>query len=396
MSTLYFTRLRARFIHDEHGSAMTEFTIFLPFFVMTFVAILQLWAIEDLAVRGKANGYAKAMGHHTQIQTGLTPNWQMSPISGSINAMNYHVNTSSGTDLAADALLEIPVAQGHLAESFTRVILAGFPTDTANTMMEGTPVVYKPPPAHLYSHVGGPGLAFGRPMTPDRMIVEQWETEPWSNPQVTFTNALFSDHFNPGALAGSGSKAWYDGVINNALSAGGLRPAVAAGMRYGVTSDGYFDETTSLLGLDYTVQSATHVAAPTRPTMRWISTAVVRAYLTQDEAYDDYILKFAMTPATSAGTPDTSDFDECQAELQGLSSGGISSGTIEGFRTLCEGMESGNICSNGASYDSSGGRNPFEAFTRIFDNAKAILGTSAIPTQESTGRYGDNGRPLGL
>lgn len=381
--------LSSTFLRDERGAALTEFTIFLPVFVLTFVAIMQLWAIEDLGVRGKANGYAKAMAHHTRIQTTLNPiSWQMSPISGMGNALYYHQRTSSGTDLAADILLETPVGQGHLGESYTRVLLAGPPSDTADTMMRGTPIVYTPPPAKLYSRVGGGGIAIGPALTPDRArpVITQFGVQPWMNPETNFTNHLFSDHFDPGQLAGSGGQPWYSGFINNALSAGGLRPAVAAGMRYGVTSEGYHDETTSILGRSYTVQSATHVTAPTRPTSRYISTAVVRAFLTQDEAYDEHILKFAMSPALAADSPDAAAFQECADTYSSLSIDNV-------LDVLSGDFTGGNPCQNGASYS---GANPFEAFIRIFDNAKAVLGTSNIPTGTSSGHYGNNPRPLGL
>lgn len=333
---------------SEDGAAMTEFVITLPVFVMSFVGILHLYGIQDLAIQGNSTAYARGIQHFKDIQTDWLPfDWVVSPIPGAARAVVYHSGTSSGRDIAADLVFDsVPVGAGHMMESYSRVLLAGPPSDTAKTM--------KIEPAKLHMTVPS--------------VTAEIETD-FGN-EVKFTNDLNSDLLNMSGM--SGSQGWM-GFANGFLDTVGARPALAAGLRYGV-AEGKFDESMTFMKRDWNVQTYQHFAAPTRPTSKWLSYAVVRMYLASDEAYDHKMLAFEMDLSTSA---DTQDSEDCMNQMEGITSGSFGFSEAQDAMGLLKDIRGGGAC-GGASASSAGGA-ALGFFTNILGNATGFFGGS-VPT----------------
>lgn len=346
----FFRRLRVW--DNEDGATMTEFVITLPIFVMSFVGILHLHGIQDLAIQGQSTAYARGMEHFKEIQTDWIPfDWVIHPVLGAGRAVVYHSETSSGRDLAADAVFDsVPIGAGHMMESYSRALLAGPPSDTAQTM--------EIEPAKLHMSVPS--------------VTSEIETD-FGN-QVTFTNDWNSDLVN---LGGFDNGQGWTGFVNGFLDTAGARPALAAGLRYGV-AEGKFDETRSFMGRDWKVETYQHIAAPTRPTSKWISFAVARLYLADDEAYNHKMLAFEMDLSTSADTGDTED---CMSQMEGITSGSFGLSDAMDSMDLLRDIRGGGAC-GGANASSAGG-NVLDFFNNVIGNAGEFF-EGPVPTNPAS------------
>lgn len=359
--------------HDERGTSITEFVITLPVFVLSFVAILHLHGISELAAQGKATAYARALDDFKTIQTSYLPfDWSVNAVTAGGRAGIWHnrVSASHDRDRAADLVLDpVPIAAGHMAESYSRILLSGPPSKTAET------VGLKPPMAHRTMNA-----LMNTPSKSPITGLERYGTRMSGTAGSVFAKDLNDDLVNISGL--SGQKGWM-GFMNGIVSTAGARPAFAAGMRYGVT-EGEFDEAQTFMRKTWQIQESTHIAAPTRPTSKWISTAIIRSYLSTDVAYNESILAFQMDVNTS--DPAAQSATDCQSTLEGINITSVSS--LKNAKDVLGDIEGGDPCGTGAA--GSGINDIFGFFTGPLSNAASFFG-GPVPSSSSSGEVPGGG-----
>ena len=359
------------FHHDLNATAMTEFVIAAPIFVFMFSAILRLYRFEELAVQGEGAAFALALQDFNDIQSAFNPiDDNVSPQIAAVGSGLYHRDTSivRERDLALDLLYDVapyaPVAGmgGTLAEQRSRLLLAG----SVNSVADDVEL----DPAMLFSNV--------------RALTNNMPIEPSAaGTDTVLTNDLLDDGFSFSSM-GNFNGGNPMSFVNSALSSAGARPAIAAGIRYGVSKGKFDEESEEFLGRTWRVQSYSHIIAPPRPTSKWITRGIVHAYLAQDDwkNYNDTIPKFAMTPDLDSTTPEAQDASNqasaCQSMVDSLDLGSISSrddanAAIDQINNdpNCQGM-------------SSGSTDFISGLKNLFDNAGELLGApdSLLPSRD--------------
>ncbi len=347
------------FHHDEVGSTLTELVIVLPIFVFMFSGILRVYKYEDLSVQAHATSYAQAMDQHSSIQKDIVPGWSISPATGAGNAELWHWGAHGGFDVAADTVLAAPIAFGHMAEMRSRLLPAGSESElTEDAQLD---------PRKLFVNV--------QDLANEYMPESTREDFGHGADHTGFTNALMNDQLDLGAI-GSFDGSNPAAALNSLMDIAGARPALAAGMRYGITR-GKVDMThPTWLGREFTTQTATHGAAPPRPTSRFITFGVVRLTLAKNEAYNKDILAFE-TRFNTTSSSEESVASDCidQMDAETINKGNITD-KIGMIRTLSNGGGCAGSSSNAGSF--------FNFFTNIMGNAAEIIGGPA-PTRTSTG-----------
>lgn len=355
---------------NERGTAITEFVITLPVFVFMFVAILHLHGISEMGAQGKAAAYSKALEDFREMQTTYVPfDWSVTPITGGGRAALWHnrVSASHPRDRVADLVLDpVPVAGGHMLESWSRIALSGPPSWAAETVELKQPLAFKT----MNGLMNGP---------PSESEVRGGERIGYEYGPSVFAIDLMDDLAGP--PGSNGQKSWM-GFMNQALNVGGIRPAIAAGMRYGVV-EGEYDKTLPWMTRSYTVQQDTHIAAPTRPTSKWISLAIIRMYLANDHAYDHSMLAFEMT--VNASDPAAKAAQDCQDKLSNIDVFSVS-GVMDSIDVF-KGIRDGDPCGTGS--DMLGGGNPLAFITGPLSTAATFFG-GPVPTQTTTGTVGQS------
>lgn len=355
------------FHRDERGTTITEFVITLPVFIICFIGILNLYKIEDLAVQAKSASYANALEDHRQMQSSYFPfDWSISPITGGPRAGIWHnrVSASSPRDRAADLVLDpLPVAAGHMFESWSRIAVSGPPNWAADTVGLKQPVAWKT--------MGG--------LMSDRQsdMPYDFHSQPERQGHGYDTPSAFAVDLNDDLVGGpgpSGANGWMS-FMNQVLNVGGVRPAIGAGMRYGVV-EGEHESSHSWMRQTYTVKDDTHFVAPPRPTSKWISLALVRLRLGADQSYDNDILAFEMD--VNASNPEAQAASDCQAQLDS-----IDPTDLGAIGDTLDNLSDGDPCGTGGNM--LGGNNPLQWFTDMIGNAASFFGTSAVPTSPTTG-----------
>ena len=344
---------------DEAATTLTELVIILPIFVFMFSGILRIYKYEDLSVQAHASSYAQAMDQHANLQQAFVPDWSISPLTAAGNAALWHNGTHGGMDRAADLVVDAPIGLGHMTESRTKLLLAGSEADIVEDAQLD--------PEKLFYTV--------QDLAQEYMPEDTRNKFGFGPDHTGFTNALMNDRLDLGAVqdfdAGSPGAA-----LNSLMDIAGARPALAAGMRYGITR-GKVDMThESWLGREFLTQTATHGAAPPRPTSRFITFGVVRMTLATNEAYDNDILAFETRFNTSSSSEESVASD-CVDQFSGESvneSGVLDQ--LDMFQDLANGTGCAGSTSNAGSF--------FDFFTNTMGNAAEIIG-GPVPTSSTTG-----------
>ncbi len=356
-----------RFHDDVHGTAMTEFVIAAPIFVFMFSAILRLYRFEELAVQSRGNAYAQSLQSFHEGQSSLNPiSARMSPIPAAIAAASYHYGTSSGMDMVADGVYDtIPIAGGLFLEQRSRLLLAG----TVNSVAEDVEL----DPKMLYMNIRG--LTNNMPIDPEAM-----------GRDTIMTNELLGDQVT---LSGMGSVSGPLSAANAFLTAAGARPAVGAGIRYGVTEGKWDEESEPFLGQTWRTQSWSHHAMPSRPTSKWITIGLVHAYLGDNkwDTYNSHIPRFEMT-VRNGNDPKVQQASDCQAELDSF--GPLDNLSKDEAKEISNTLQNSPNCSGLA-----GGSTDFiSGLMDKFNNAAEILQApdSLLPSRGENMSTGNHGR----
>ncbi len=362
MSQTNDTRFPAmlRALHrDQAGSTLTELVIVLPIFVFMFSGILRVYKHEDLSVQAYATSYAQAMDQHSSLQKAFVPDWSISPVTGAANAGLWHSGAHGGFDLAADVAVDAPIGLGHMTEMRTKLLAAGSESEVTNdAQLE---------PAKLFLSV--------QAMANEYMPEATRSKFGHGADHTGFTNALMNDRLDLGAV-GSFDGGSPGAALNSLMDIAGARPALAAGMRYGITR-GKVDMTHEpWLGREFKTQTATHGAAPPRPTSRFITFGVVRMTLAGNEAYDNDILAFENRFNTSSGSEESVASD-CVDSMSGES---IDESSVLDKLDMMSDLSGGGGCAGSTSNAGSF----FDFFTNIMSNAADTIG-GPVPTNTTSG-----------
>lgn len=243
---------------DERGSAMTEFIVVLPVFVLIFAGIVHLHALSAGATSVAGLAYADMWDKAIDVQLGAAGIHDSPQISGSaihMNSQTFEVHQKDHTRKAIVTRETQEMARGlsdrgHMGESFERVEPARRHVAVRNIDGEVT--------AEIRGVVGTSDYG-----------------------QILFDDSAGADTYFPhhgGPL----------GRLDRMLDGPGLRPVLAAGIRYGSVV-GRSREMVSVSGRE--VEMARHFTTLVPPQLRTEAqaTAVVRTAMHGVPAYDDLL-----------------------------------------------------------------------------------------------------------
>src|SRR5690554_5578457 len=264
--------------NEEDGTALTEFVIILPIFLVAFGGILSLYDAHETALRTHALASAELWADVRPIQTSYKAQ-HMHPAAGAIDAGLHYADTGQWGVAAAKDITE--ALAGMYADSGGKVMLAD--------MIEEVGVE--------------PKLTLSG-------IVE-------NNNSHTFN--LMNDQM----LAGEMNMQGFSGVASTILTQIGARPVLAAGIRYGIASSVVrtpFPANRRLLNGQ--VEAAYTAAAPPMPEERLMAVALTRLEMGTEAPLQEALMPFTMIPKfESAGSISNSEeleqqSQECAQEAQ--------------------------------------------------------------------------------
>ena len=275
--------------HGEDATAMTEFVIGLPVFILLFVGIINLQMAGSNSIIVKGVAHQKMWRKAIDVQTGYVPDWSVNPALAAGHASWFHSQTGgSALDYALDAgdgaAAALGLSGGIMANSYSRV-----------------------KPIDFVENVG----AY------DGRITYDLNAEYLVSESDSVTNALMNDAMDYGSfssITGNGVL----GGLNSVVDFVGMRPAVAGGVRYGISGD-WHEQSVNLIGMPETTYYArSHVANAPRPTSRYITFAVVRLAMEKDSHYTtaidfDWKPEFEDRPDYNMGSDELTDIEDCQA-----------------------------------------------------------------------------------
>jgi len=221
---------------DDRGTAMTEFVICLPVFLIVFAGIATLAELEvastAVEVRATKDLWSKAIPvQQSNISIHMQP-----AVSGAmaVGQIGSHFSQPIGDTLAIAKEGGL-AAKGHFGESY-----------------------FATKPVDVFADLGSP--VEGR-LTPDcQQIVP-----------TDYTRDLVDDSLVKQIPSGSGPLAAFNMVISMA----GVRPAIAAGIRYGIVV-GQNSDSGQAGPVPYNVSAGYDVLVAPKPSNEWIATAVTR------------------------------------------------------------------------------------------------------------------------
>lgn len=261
---------------------MTEFVIGLPVYILLFIGILNLGNLGIGGVLVKGRAYQEMWTNAIDVQTSMA-DWSMQPAIASGQAAAFHANAGGNAlDYALDSAAGVGAVLGQggiLGESYIRVR-----------------------PVDLVENIGG---ADGKVTynIDDIMAADDYK----------IAKSLMDDAVEYSAFSGVNSAL---GALNALLTFTGSRPAIAAGIRYGI-SGGAQPYEVKMFGMpNVTLNAAAHVANAPKATAHAITFAMVRLAMTTEDRYDTAI-KFELLPDIDLDFGATGDADVYSSCVQG-------------------------------------------------------------------------------
>ncbi|RVU47937.1 hypothetical protein EA187_00435 [Lujinxingia sediminis] len=248
---------------EERATALTEFVVVLPIFLVAFGAILSLYNAHETALRTHALASAELWKDVRPIQTSYQMQ-HMHPVAGAIDAGLHYNNTGQWGVMAAKDIGE--ALGGMYADSGAKVTLAN--------------------------------------------IVENVGVEP----KLTLNGILGNNNshtfnlMNDQILAGQMNMKGFSGIASTLLTQSGARPALAAGIRYGIASSVVRKDFPSSPWLSGQAEAAYTAAAPPMPQGRMMAVALTRLEMGTEAPLQDALMPFTMVPKfASAGSVGSSE-----------------------------------------------------------------------------------------
>ncbi len=248
-----------RLHHDRSGTAMTEFAITLPVYVMFMVGIITLYEIHQGAMLSEQQAAAEMWDEALDVQhREYLPGMEGLPMTGAANAVMYY-NEADDLNTLAAGIDTGTAAGGMYADS-------GLKANFANS-------------------IGAGGIDLDCPESPQMHISQIVDGQ-------SHTARLMNDmvDFN----AGGGDSGPIMAAAGAILDGTGSRPMLGAGIRYGIVGGVHSEEFGSdhdLYSRAYQAETLTayNASAPTRPMERIFQLALVRLEIGTESAYEDTV-----------------------------------------------------------------------------------------------------------
>lgn len=231
-----FLRIANRFHRDQRGTSLTEFVICLPIFILIFVGVVNLNKLQDKSMYIKLQATNRLWTNAIPVQKSKV-NLHMLPVAGGGKAtaeIASHIKDPLSDTIGMASTVGL-AATGHFGESYALVkpidMMADVFTSSMNLEMRGDPV---------YN-----GQELARDLLDDGLIKS--------------------------LPSGSGPLA----AFNAFITASGARPAIAAGIRYGLAA-GHADADVTFAGQSYQLSTVYDVLVAPKPTSEMVTTAVTR------------------------------------------------------------------------------------------------------------------------
>lgn len=249
-------RLYRNFLSDEEGTTMTEFVMTIPMFIVSFVAVIQLGSMNELSVKTWSTAHARTF-------RAAIPSSHMRFSPFAVPAVG-----------AAAGFGTLAQAPPQSTTGIQRAFYIGSDTATYGGMA-------------LRGHWGE---SYWRTRPADLIVDFQFiEDNASMNPQdiiggSEYTRDLVDEQVGNYSGSGGGALA----ALNSFVSASGLRPAIAAGMRYGAVA-GWANKDRTVLGLTVDTGAGFTTLVPPYPLRdaeaEFLPTGVTRLTM---ESYDPY------------------------------------------------------------------------------------------------------------
>lgn len=228
-----------RRLDGERGSAMTEFVIGLPVFILIFAGMGSIYRLNEEALKAKAEVNAKL--------------WEAAdPGSGAIIPVFALGNVGNFEDLANNGASVLGIYADSYVKSFVPLLLPGSRPSSGCFTLE----------------CGQIGMS-------DEM----------------FSKKLLDDNvLNSGGLSADG----WASVLSSALTVTGSRPAFAAGIRYGAVDSASVSRSVSTpMWGDYSFETGDlQLPGVTDPTHRILAVALTRVEFATNDVFNEQIPEF--------------------------------------------------------------------------------------------------------
>ncbi len=243
---------------DRSGTAMTEFAITLPVYVIFMVGIISMFEIHQGVIMSEQRAAAEMWDEALDVQhRTYIPSWEALPATAAIDAGAWYLEAEDATSPAA-IIDTVTSAMGMYADSGAKV---GF--------------------AH---GLGATNLDMNCPDSPQTSIGGIVDSQ-------SHTARLMNDQMNFNNMGGSSGPV---AIASAVLDGSGSRPMLGAGIRYGIVGGidkSQFGSDHSLYNRAYSAETLTayNASAPTRPMERLFQLALVRLEMGTSSAYDDMV-----------------------------------------------------------------------------------------------------------
>ncbi len=250
----FINRLLTQLHRDESGATLTEFVVMLPIFLLVFYGVMELGQFSRKGSEAPIKAYKQTFDQALEYQKDFyAMGWNVHATSAAVSAGDQLAGTaitsesspvhnrSTSIKVAANATEATTYlglgANGHMGESHMRTEAVGMVGDLQGC--EGA----MPPDSNDC-------IELNPHLTNDlRDLVGESD----------FAYGLLND--GPDASSFSGMGGGVFSSLNNVLSGIGIRPAMAAGIRYG-TVTGRHDETYSFAGRDVEMNAFFNTLVP--------------------------------------------------------------------------------------------------------------------------------------
>lgn len=231
-----------RRFRSERGSAMTEFVMGLPIFIIIFAGMGSLYRINNEAIRAKAE-----VNYNLWSQTDVG--------AGAIIPIFAIGSVSSLSDLAANGGSVL----GIYADSYVKTLIP--------LLIPGTR------PSSGCATLGCAQINMGNDM---------------------FSRTLLDDNMVNGVVNGNLSASGWASALSSALTVTGSRPSFAAGIRYGAVESASVSRTVStpMFGSRSFDTGDLQVPGVTDPTHRIIAVALTRIEFAQEDFWNEQVPVF--------------------------------------------------------------------------------------------------------
>lgn len=323
MKTPLYTSLLSRLVagirrahQNQRASALTEFIIGLPIFILIFAGISDIYSLNNKALVVKATASSKTFADAVSIQTTLRPK-HMNPVGSALVDLGQGNYSGFG-----DAFINGLSGAGIYADSGVKVNLADIIL----------PV--NPSPEITLGPIMGQADGSGSNLYSYNLLNDLVSFEKEAFTQPSFTQ-----------------------ITSGILSMTGARPAIAAGIRYGAARGEEPGSVTGNFGT-YDMGARYSLPAPPMPTHRAISVALTRLEFARSTPFDKTIVVFDYSADTSGADEKIKEASNCEqgAELYNscVKNNPLCSSNAPGASCPCD------IKDYDVSEDCAGGGNPLE------------------------------------